>query len=315
MTMIYAMALGADCIEDCDAAALGADRAGCSGGWRARRPRRWARFCARSRSGTCVSSTACSAEALARAWAAGAGPGRRAAGRRRRQLRRRGPRLRQAGRRLRLHAQARLPPDPGHARGDRRGAAHPRCARARRTAARGALRFVDELIARVARAGATGVKLLRADSGVLEQEADRAPGAGRLAVLDRRAPAGLGPGRDRRRSPRRDWQPLDDYPDDGEAQIAETIARRPAPDRPPHPPGRRAGRAVAGLAALRVPHQPHRAARARRGRAPPARRRRARDPRPQRPGARALPLRPLQRQRRLDGDRLRWRTTCCAGPA
>src|SRR5207302_5473663 len=30
---------------------------------------------------------------------------------------------------------------------------------------RGALRFVDELIARVARAGATGPKLLRADSG------------------------------------------------------------------------------------------------------------------------------------------------------
>ena len=41
----------------------------------------------------------------------------------------------------------------------------------------------------------------------------------------------------------------------------------------------------------------------RRGRAPPARRGRAHDPRPQRPSARALPLRTVQRQQRLDCDR------------
>ena len=47
--------------------------------------------------------------------------------------------------------------------------------------------------------------------GLLEREADRESRAGRLAVLDLGADAGLGQGR-----------PLDDYPDDGEAQIAET---------------------------------------------------------------------------------------------
>jgi hypothetical protein len=41
---------------------------------------------------------------------------------------------------------------------------------------KGMLRFCDELIARVNRAGATGTKLLRADSGLFETQ--RSPGAG-----------------------------------------------------------------------------------------------------------------------------------------
>ena len=81
-------------------------------------------------------------------------------------------------------------------------------------------------------------------------------------------------------------------------------ARRQAHDHQAHPADRRAGRAVARLATLPVPHQPHRGHRPRRGRAPPARRRRAHDPRSERPGTRALPLRPVQRQQRLDRDRL-----------
>jgi hypothetical protein len=51
-------------------------------------------------------------------------------------------------------------------------------------------------------------------------------------------------------------------------------------------------------------HQPNRRARRRRGRTPPARRRRARDPRPQRPGAGALSVRQVLRERRLDGHRV-----------
>ncbi len=65
------------------------------------------------------------ADTLTRAWAAGAGPGRRAAGRRRRFVRRRGPRPLQAGRRVWLHPPARLPPHSRHPGGHRRGAAHP----------------------------------------------------------------------------------------------------------------------------------------------------------------------------------------------
>ena len=168
---------------------------------------------------------------------------------------------------------------------------------------RGVLRFADELIARVARAGASGPKLLRADSAFwnkkliarLQQAGWQYSISVRLQAWVKDAISAI---------PETRLAAARGLPRGGEAQIAETIARRAAAGRAPHPTGRRAGRAVARLAALRVHHQPHRAARARRGRAPPARRRRARDPRPQRPGARALPLRPLHRQRRLDRDRL-----------
>ena len=52
----------------------------------------------------------------------------------------------------------------------------------------------------------------------------------------------------------------------------------------------------------------------RRRRAPPTRPGRARHPRSQRPGARALPVRSLQRQQRLDGDRVPRAQPAAAGP-
>ena len=58
MTLIYAMVLGADCIDDCDVLRAGRTRRLLGGG--SRRRRRWGRFCARSRSGMSASSTACS---------------------------------------------------------------------------------------------------------------------------------------------------------------------------------------------------------------------------------------------------------------
>src|SRR5215218_10094173 len=76
-------------------------------------------------------------------------------------------------------------------------------------------------IARTERAGATGVKLLRADSGFwsnkliarLERAGWQYSISVRLQPSVTDAIAAIG---------ETDWQPLADYPDDGEAQIAET---------------------------------------------------------------------------------------------
>ena len=84
------------------------------------------------------------------------------------------------------------------------------------------LRFCDELIARVDRAGATGVKLLRADSGFWSKKVfARLERAGweysigvRMIPKLRKAVDGID---------EHAWQPVEDYPEDGEAQIAETI--------------------------------------------------------------------------------------------
>ena len=88
--------------------------------------------------------------------------------------------------------------------------------------ARGALRFVEELIPRVRRAGATGPKLLRADSGFWNKKLmARLESAGwHYSIGVRQQPsihAAIVA------IPESDWQPLEDYPDDGEAQIAQTM--------------------------------------------------------------------------------------------
>ena len=276
-------------------------RAGC---WAAgcRRRRRWGRSCGRSRSGMCASSTGCSAETLTRAWRAGAGPGEE---------------------RLVVDVDSFVGEVYGYkkqgagygytkkrgyhpmlaSRADTGEVLHVRLRKGKANTQRGVLRFADELIARVARAGATGVKLLRADSGFwnkkligrLEQAGWQYSISVRLQTASpTRSPA----------IPEHDWQTLAGLPrgrrgadrrDDARPASGLIVSRTRLVGA--------AGRAVARLALLRVPHQPHRPARARRGRAPPARRRRAHDPRPQRPGTRALPLRPVQRQQRLDRDR------------
>ena len=131
MTLIYAMALGADCIDDCDVLRAGRTRR-LLGGWVA----------APSTLGTFLRAfTFGHVRQLDRVLGRGADarvagrrrPGRRAAGRRRRQLRRRGARPRQAGRRVRLHAQARLSPDRRLPRARPARSCTSGCARARRT--------------------------------------------------------------------------------------------------------------------------------------------------------------------------------------
>jgi hypothetical protein len=87
---------------------------------------------------------------------------------------------------------------------------------------RGIVRFLDELIARVGRAGAEGEKLLRADSGFWSNKAmERLDDTGwRFSIgvrMQKHVKAAIG------RIDEVDWAPLADYPEGGEAQIAETM--------------------------------------------------------------------------------------------
>ena len=72
-------------------------------------------------------------------------------------------------------------------RADTREALHIRLRKGSANTQKGMLRFTEELIARVTRAGASGVKLLRADSGFWNTKVFERLERRRLAVLDRRA--------------------------------------------------------------------------------------------------------------------------------
>src|SRR5207244_11433954 len=89
---------------------------------------------------------------------------------------------------------------------------------------RGGRRFAEELIARVARAGASGEKLLRADSAFWNNKLiARLQKAGWLYSISVRLQFWV---KDALASiPEGAWQPLEDYPEDGEAQIAETTVK------------------------------------------------------------------------------------------
>jgi len=167
---------------------------------------------------------------------------------------------------------------------------------------RGAARFVDELLARVDRAGHHGQIVIRADSGFenhkLMAELTRrgiefsigVKLSNTIRALDRRDPRGrLG------RHPR--------LPRHRAGADRRSPPRRLPADRAPHPPGRQAGRAVARLAPSLLRDQPHRSAAGRRYRSSRPRHDRAGDPRPQRPSPRSLPVRADARQQRLDGHR------------
>ena len=219
MTMLSAIALGADCIEDCDV--LRSAQTAAVLGHRVAAPSTLGTFLRAFTFGHVRQLDRVLADSLKRAWSAGAGPG-----------------------------DGRLVVDVdsfvGEVHGrDKQGAAfgythkrgyHPLLAtradsgevlhiRARKgsaNTARGALRFVEELIPRVRRAGATGPKLLRADSGFWNKKLmARLESAGwHYSIGVRQQPsihAAIVA------IPESDWQPLADYPDDGEAQIAQTM--------------------------------------------------------------------------------------------
>jgi hypothetical protein len=217
--MLSAMVLGADCIEDCDVLRSGQTVAVL--GHRVAAPSTLGTFLRSFTFGHVRQLDRVLADSLGRAWAAGAGPG---------------------DQRLVVDVDSFVGEVHGY---DKQGAGfgythkrgyHPILAtragtgevlhiRARKgsaNTARGALRFVEELIPRVHRAGATGPKLLRADSGFWNKKLmARLEAAGwHYSIGVRQQPhikaaiAAIGES---------DWQPLDDYPDAGEAQIAQTL--------------------------------------------------------------------------------------------
>jgi hypothetical protein len=86
---------------------------------------------------------------------------------------------------------------------------------------RGAPRFVDELIARVRRAGATGEILVRADSGFWKKKITaRLRAKGCLYSIAVRITKPVADAIEA--IAEEAWQPLADYPETGEAEIAET---------------------------------------------------------------------------------------------
>lgn len=219
MTLIWAMVLGAACIDDCDV--LRSGRLSALLG-RVAAPSTLGTFLRAFTFGHVRQLDRLLAEALKRAWAAGAGPG---------------------GGRLVIDVDSFIGEVHGYAKQGaafgytRRRGYHPLLAtradtgevlhiRLRKGSAgspRGVLRFVDELIARVARAGAGGAKLLRADSAFWNKKLiarlERAGWSYSISVrLQYWVPAAIAA------IPDSAWTTLDDYPPEGEAQIAETTA-------------------------------------------------------------------------------------------
>ncbi len=219
MTLIYAVALGADSIADCDL--LRSGRIGrLLGGWMAA-PSTLGTFLRAFTFGRVRQLDRVLAEALTRAWQAGAGPG--------------GGRLvvdvdsfvgevhgyRKQGaafgytRKLGYHPILASRAETGEV-------LHLRLRKGSANTQRGILRFTDELIARVTRAGASGSKLFRADSGFWNGKVfARLEQAGWLYSIGVRMTQ---PVRELVERIADDaWTTIEEYPESGEAQIAETV--------------------------------------------------------------------------------------------
>ena len=162
LTLVHAMAAGASHIDHADMLRSGATSAVL--GHRVMAPSTLGTFLRAFTFGHVRQLDAVLAEVLRRAWAMGAGPGSRPARHRPRLDHLRGVRQGQAGagygytKKLGYHPLLATRADTGevlHAR-LRKGAANTQ---------RGAGRFVEELVARVRRAGATGELIMRFDSG------------------------------------------------------------------------------------------------------------------------------------------------------
>jgi hypothetical protein len=218
MTLVSAMALGADCIDDCDL--LRSGRTADVLGHRVMAPSTLGTFLRAFTFGHVRQLDRVLGEAVERAWQAGARPGEG---------------------RLVVDVDSFVGETFGRAkqgaafgytrvrgyhpilavRADTGEVLHIRLRKGSANTSRGIGRFCDELIARVARAGATGPKLLRADSGFWNNQTfDKLDAAGwqfSIGVrLQPRVPAAIDA------IDEDAWQTLDDYPDTSIAQIAET---------------------------------------------------------------------------------------------
>ena len=220
MALLYAMLLGADSIDDCELLRAGRTRR-LLGGWLPA-PSTLGTFLRAFTFGHVRQLDRLLGEALARAWRAGAGPG--------------------AARLVvdvdsfvgEVHGYQKQGAGFGYtkqrgyhpllaSRADSGEVLHVRLRKGKAASSRGVVRFADELIARVARAGASGVKLLRADSAFWNKKLiARLERAGWLYSISVRlqfwVPDAIA------KIPESAWQPLDAYPEDGEAQIAQTSA-------------------------------------------------------------------------------------------
>jgi DDE family transposase len=218
MALIYAMVLGADSIDDSELLRAGRTRR-LLGGW-VPAPSTLGTFLRAFTFGHVRQLEALLGEALERAWAAGAGPG--------------------SGR-LVIDVDSfvgevcgRLKQGAGYGytrvlgyhpllatRAETRETLHIRLRKGSANSQRGIERFSDELIAGVTRARATGVKLLRADSGFwntsvfmrLEKAGWQYSSGLRMIKSVRAAVEAI---------EEQAWARVEDYPADAEAQIAET---------------------------------------------------------------------------------------------
>ena len=218
IALVYAMVLGADSIDD--TAVLGSGRIGrLLGGWMPA-PSTLGTFLRAFTFGHVRQLDALLGRSLERAWQAGAGPGE--------------DRLvididsfvGEVCGRLKQGAAYGYTKVLGYhpllaTRADTRETLHIRLRKGSANTQKGILRFVDELIARVDRAGATGIKLVRADSGFWNTKLfERLDKAGwqysigiRMIKTVRATVEAIAEDA---------WQPIA-YPKGGEAEIAETV--------------------------------------------------------------------------------------------
>jgi hypothetical protein len=220
MALVFAMLLGADCIDDCEVLRAGRTRR-LLGGWLPA-PSTLGTFLRAFTFGHVRQLDRVLDQALRRAWRAGAGPGED---------------------RLVLDVDSFIGEVCGYkkqgvgfgytkqrgyhpllaSRADTGEVLHVRLRKGQAASSRGVVRFVDELIARVGRAGASGEKLLRADSAFWNKKLiARLQTAGWSYSISVRlqfwVPEAIN------QIPESAWGPLEDYSQDGEAQIAETTA-------------------------------------------------------------------------------------------
>src|SRR4051794_15565689 len=218
MALLFAMVLGADSIDDTDVLRAGRTRR-LLGGWLPA-PSTLGTFLRSFTFGHVRQLDKLLAESLTRAWKAGAGPG---------------------DGRLVVDVDSFVGEVCGYqkqgaafgytkifgyhpilaTRADTREALHIRLRKGSANTQKGIKRFCEELIARVDRAGATGTVLLRADSGFWNtkvfERLERAGWQYSIGVRMIKTVRGAVEAIDEDA-----WQPIA-YPDDGEAQIAETV--------------------------------------------------------------------------------------------
>lgn len=218
MALVFAMVLGADSIDDCEVLRAGRTRR-LLGGW-VPAPSTLGTFLRAFTFGHVRQLDALLGQALIRAWRAGAGPGQE------RLVIDVDSFIGEVCGRLKQGAAYGYTKLLGYhpilaTRSDTREVLHIRLRKGSANTQKGMLRFLEELIARVNRAGAAGVKLLRADSGFwsnkvferLEQAGWRYSIGVRMQKEIAKAVQAIEEGA---------WQRIADYPAEGEAQIAES---------------------------------------------------------------------------------------------